>query len=243
MRSSAHSAGAASASWGCRQSGSTRSPAPPAAARLRPLLPAHLWPGPVPLGAAGAGPPARCADPADRGLPRGPSAFRQRRSPSGIYRRCDRSAADRRLRDPGAHHGAAPDPDRQPASLLALTAARRPHGLPHRSYRAAFAGQSRSVASAPARRHTRSRLMCDIGVRALGVGQCIQEILHRPATANSSTTCAPDSAIGICRPAMRASRSVIGLRLRKRAHSRRYVRQTGRSVWLPLSHVNGYSAR
>ena len=29
------------------------------AARLRPLLPAYLWPGPVPLGEAGAGPAAR----------------------------------------------------------------------------------------------------------------------------------------------------------------------------------------
>ena len=91
-------------------------------------------------------------DPADRGLPRGPSAFRQRWSPSGIYRRCDRSAADRRLRDPGAHHGAAPDPDRQPASLLALIAARAgPTARPNRSYRRSICRQSRSVGSAPAR--------------------------------------------------------------------------------------------
>src|ERR1700756_1213306 len=59
------------------------------------------WRGPPPLG--------------------GPAAFRHRRSPSGIDSRCDRPAADRRLRDPGAHHGAAPHPDRQAASLLALT--------------------------------------------------------------------------------------------------------------------------
>ena len=47
----------------------------------------------------------------------------------------------------------------------------------------------------PRRVDTREAALCVTFACGLwGVGQCIQEILHRPATANSSTTCAPDSA-------------------------------------------------
>ncbi len=77
------------------------------AARLRPALPAHLQPGAVPLGAAGAGTAPWRGGPADRGVPDRRPAFRQRRPSPGIHSRRNRPADNRRLRDRGAHHSAA----------------------------------------------------------------------------------------------------------------------------------------